>query len=613
MIELQYCKHKDAAPMDTVKKIQSIIHSIGLETDVAWVESGIKDAYSNHISISHTSFGTNGKGTSKEYALASGYAELIERIQNGILKTAIRYNRVANEIGFLYSPDEKVCSVEDILLQNDAFTRFFFSFFHLKSAEEKKTFLMNFPRMERLSQGGFRCLPFADPFSGKIVYIPADILFPICGSNGMAAGNTPEEALVQALSEVLERYANKAILGGVVPPEIPKAFWNETGIAPIIEEIEQDGRYRVSIRDCSLGKGLPVTAVVISDIKKGKFGIHFGCHPSFEVSVERSLTEALQGKKLEMSASMNEIGDSRLCNSVDNGPNLMKLGYGAYPMGFFSDTPSYDFEPSREWIGLTNLEMMKKLLTIIRKEGFEILIRDASHLGFPAYHVLVPGMSELFFSNGQRLKELRTAERVIASIKHFPFLSLEEENRLLLYLKYKQFSIMENTFGWIANLPIKGEKYKTERIRAFLHYKRKEYLEAYEWFNIAAQSSSDTTTHVLLSCAAEYAWLMSICDNSEKVSRTVKFYYTTDIVDKVHEVLKDPDQSLIKAFDGFPCYNCDNCTHNSIDCEYPQNEDALRKIQAAIAKSTVNQNEMLAFFGNLGIPKSDSIALGEVN
>ena len=72
--------------MDTVKKIQSIIQNIGLETDVTWVESGIKDAYSNHISISHTSFGTNGKGTSKEYALASGYAELIERIQNGILK-----------------------------------------------------------------------------------------------------------------------------------------------------------------------------------------------------------------------------------------------------------------------------------------------------------------------------------------------------------------------------------------------------------------------------------------------------------------------------------------------------------------------------------------------
>ena len=128
---MQYRKHKDAAPMDTVKKIQSIIHNIGLETDVTWVESGIKDAYSNHISISHTSFGANGKGTSKEYALASGYAELIERIQNGILKTAIRYNRVANEIGFLYSPDEKICSVEDILLQNDAFTRFFFSFFHM--------------------------------------------------------------------------------------------------------------------------------------------------------------------------------------------------------------------------------------------------------------------------------------------------------------------------------------------------------------------------------------------------------------------------------------------------------------------------------------------------
>lgn len=597
---LHYSKYKDADPVDTLKKINSILVEIGIKTDVTWVDSGINNIYSNHISISNSSFGTNGKGTSKEYTLASGYAELIERMQNGLL-LSIQYNRIANQVGFLYSPDETIKTTEELAAQDDAFLKFIFNFFHIETPEEKNAFLREFPRMDTLSQNFFRCLPFADPAKGHIVYIPVDILFPICGSNGMASGNTPEEALVQALSEILERYANKAVLEGVVPPEIPREYWKKTGISQLVNEIEHDGRYRVSIRDCSLGRGLPVTAVVITDCKNGKFGIHFGCHPSFEVSVERSLTEALQGKNLENAASMNEIGDSRLCNSIDNGPNLMKLGYGAYPISFFADEPSYAFVPRDEQSGLTNLEMMKKLLEIIHREGFDVLVRDASHLGFPTYHVLVPGMSELFFTNGRRIRELRTANRVIESMKNFPDFSPEEENRLMLYMKYKRYSAVENSFSWISKLPLKGDIYITERIRAFLHYKRAEYTEAYEWFRRASELTCDDEEKYFLLCAAEYAWLMHVCADTEKVARTVKCYFRADAADKVHELLRDPSQTMKKAFEKFPCHDCENCLHNGSNCEFPRNEKALLKIQTAIAKSSINQNNTLAFLVNLGI------------
>ena len=595
-----YSKHKDADPMDTVERLHSILADIGLETEVSWVDSGIQNVYSNHVSISNTSFGTNGKGTTEAYALASGYAELIERIQNGMLNVSIRHNGSAEQTDFVYCPDEILQTADELVAQDDAFTRFLFAFFHIESPEQKRSYLKDLPKREPLPQDIFRCLPFANITTGKIVYIPADLLLPICGSNGMAAGNTPEEALVQALSELLERYANKAVLEGVVPPEIPRAYWAQTGISSLISQIEDSGRYKVSIRDCSLGKGLPVTAVVISDCRNGKFGVHFGCHPSFEVSVERSLTEALQGKNLESSASMNEIGDSRLCSSVDNGPNLMKLGYGAYPIGFFADDPSYPFVPGSEWAGLTNLEMLKKLLGIIHKEGFEVLIRDASYLGFPSYHVLIPGMSELFFSNGQRIKELRTANRVTASMKHFPDLSPEEENRLLLYMKYKQYSIMENSFSWILGIPYKGSHYQTERIRAFLHYKHGEYAQAYEWFMRASGLTEDGQERSFLLCAAEYAWLMHICADSEKVARAIKCYFHTDTAEAVHEILRDPSQTMKKAFEPLPCHHCENCPHSGIHCDYPRNEAALQKIRTAIAKSRVNQNNLLVFFNSIG-------------
>ncbi len=593
---MQYNKHKDADPSDTLGKIQSILDGVGLKSDVTWVDSDVDNVFSNRVSILNTSFGANGKGTSKEYALASGYAELLERMQNGFLKDSVHYDRLTDQFGFVCSPDEVLRTAEELVDQDDSFLRFLFSFFLIETAEEKIAFLKEFPKMDSLPQNLFRCLPFVDMPSGRTMYIPEDILFSISGSNGMAAGNTPEEALVQALSELLERYANKAVLEGVVPPEVPRKYWENTGIGYLVNRIEQNKRYRVSIRDCSLGRGLPVTAVVISDCENGKFGVHFGCHPSFEVSVERSLTEALQGKNLEMSASMNEIGDSRMCNSVDNGPNLMKLGYGAYPIDFFAGDPSYDFHPSEKWAGLTNLEMLKKLLEIIHNEGFEVLVRDASHLGFPTYHVIVPGMSEVFFANGQRVRELRTVNRVIASMKNFPNLSPEEENRLLLYMKYKQYSIMENTFSRIVNLPFKGEQYTTERVRAFLHYKRGEYMDAYQWFKRASELVRNDKDKAFLLCASEYAWLMHISGDPEKAIRTVKGYFHLDTAEAVHEVLRDPSAVMAKAFEMLPCYDCTGCPHNGFDCDYPQNEAVLLKIQAAMAKSKVNQDNVIGLF-----------------
>ena len=35
------------------------------------------------------------------------------------------------------------------------------------------------------------------------------------------------------------------------------------------------------------------------------------------------------------------------------------------------------------------------MLDQIAEEGYEVLIRDVSNLGFPSYHIIVPGFSEI--------------------------------------------------------------------------------------------------------------------------------------------------------------------------------------------------------------------------
>ena len=148
----------------------------------------------------------------------------------------------------------------------------------------------------------------------------------------MSAGNTMEEALVQGFSEILERYAQSRILSeGLTPPEIPREELMDYSLWPLICQIEAAGRYKVSIRDCSLGaEGLPVAALVIADRENGTFGVRFGCHPSFPVSVERTLTEALQGKKLEIFTRINTLGDAKQVRNYDNFTNTAKTGTGYF-------------------------------------------------------------------------------------------------------------------------------------------------------------------------------------------------------------------------------------------------------------------------------------------
>lgn len=590
---LNYNKCKDTSPDKTLIKIKDILNEIGVETEVVWTDYEYQNAYSNRITISPTSLGTNGKGTDTDYALASGYAELVERIENGTILIGYQSPTLRKQFGFVNSPDEVMVPIEELAAQHDPFTNFIFEHYQAVSYTERIDCLRKLPRLNDDPSESLRCVPFAFPAKNQIVFVPTDIMLPIYGSNGMAAGNTMEEALVQGLCEILERYANKAIIEGVVPPEIPREYWEQSPVSKLVHDIESTGRYRVTFYDCSLGKKIPATAITISDLESGTFGLHFSCHPSFDVSVERTLTEALQGKSLEVFTKMNTLGNYQMCSCVDNYPNLMKIGFGAYPIKLFSDKPTYHFVSREDWNGLSNREMLVKLLRIIKEEGYEVMVRDASHLGFPSYQILVPGMSEMFFSNGRRIKELNTLNRVATSMRNFPNLSSEEEKRLLILMRYKEFSALENTLGWITTLPLIGSHLTAERVRAFLHFKRTEFQDAANWFSRASQKEDNLYEKRYLACCAEYSRLLAIGASIDEAFCCIHHYYSNDIVHKTHEILCEPSQAMKKEFQPFTCDQCNKCSHAGINCEYPEIEKIMFKIKGALTKSSVSQNELL--------------------
>jgi ribosomal protein S12 methylthiotransferase accessory factor len=132
------------------------------------------------------------------------------------------------------------------------------------------------------------------------VYFPSNLIENLFLSNGMSAGNTLAEAQVQCLSEIFERAVKREILEGEMAlPDVPEEVLAKyPGIVAGIKGWKSKAFLYWS-KDASLGGKYPVMCVTLMNPRTGGVFASFGAHPSFEVALERSLTELLQGRSFE--------------------------------------------------------------------------------------------------------------------------------------------------------------------------------------------------------------------------------------------------------------------------------------------------------------------------
>lgn len=408
---MKYDRKKETDPLKTVETIRSILAKLGIMTTENWkipydATQPDANAYSVRVDAPAYGMGTNGKGSTREYTLASAYGEFMERLQNLILLPVERLTTesLASE-GFVYYPDEKMLTPEEAARSKDALSdaacRDFYRGEMLLECgvEERKRVIAAYQQTE-VSKAGEKLLafPFYSVKQNDTVYIWNRYINFLQGSNGMCAGNTPAEALVQGFSEIFERYASMQILSKhMTPPDMPREVYAQYDvITGIIQEIENMGPYRILVKDCSLGMGLPVCAIVLVDYEKQRYCVNFGAHPHVPIAVERCLTELLQGYD-PANARHNEQKlisiDRSFHNAYLNVHNAHCNGKGIFDLSFFAEEASYPYTPFADLSGADNEQMLTYCIELAMKHSEDVLIRDVSYLGFPAYYIAVPGIS----------------------------------------------------------------------------------------------------------------------------------------------------------------------------------------------------------------------------
>ncbi|PHM61313.1 30S ribosomal protein S12 methylthiotransferase accessory factor YcaO [Xenorhabdus ishibashii] len=390
-----YISGKDAALEDSINRFQHKLKSLGFNIEEASWLNPVPNVWSVHIRDRDCPLCfTNGKGASKKAALASALGEYFERLStNYFFADFYLGNTVANS-EFVHYPNEKWFPLpeDDSLPQgilDDRLHRFYnpdnalcaSQLVDLQSGHEER---------------GICALPFARQSDNQMIYIPMNIIGNLYVSNGMSAGNTMNEARVQGLSEVFERYVKNRIIAECISlPEIPQDIMNRyPSVVESVNKLQAEG-FPLYCYDASLGGQFPVICVVLFNPNNGTCFASFGAHPDFGVALERTVTELLQGRSLkDLDVFTPPSFDDEEVSEHTNLETHFIDSSGAISWDLFKQDADYEFV---DWnFSGTTEEEFTTLMRIFNKLDAEVYIADYEHLGVYACRILVPGMSDIY-------------------------------------------------------------------------------------------------------------------------------------------------------------------------------------------------------------------------
>jgi ribosomal protein S12 methylthiotransferase accessory factor len=386
---------KDLPLEQTIKNMTAKLAELGMKIEISSWRNIVPNVWSLHVrdTASPLCF-TNGKGASKESALCSALGEFIERLNNNFFYNDQFFGVDIANSEFVHYPNEKWFALEDDDALPEGILDDYCLDIYNPDAELQGSHLIDTNSGNKAR--GICAIPYTRKSDGETVYFPSNLIENLFLSNGMSAGNNLQEAYVQCLSEIFERAVKRQIIEEeIVLPDVPMSVLEKyPHILAGIKGLEEQG-FPILVKDASLGGQFPVMNVTLMNPRTGGVFASFGAHPSFEVALERSLTELLQGRSFE---GLNDVPkptfNSMALTEPENFVEHFIDSTGVISWRFFSNKSDYEF---CEWdFSGTNEEEAAELFGILEAMGKEVYIADLTDLGTSACRILVPDYSEVY-------------------------------------------------------------------------------------------------------------------------------------------------------------------------------------------------------------------------
>lgn len=407
---------KDNKPENTIKNIKNILKKLDIEVTED-TEASFEDyLYCTRLTVEGLyDIGVNGKGSTELYSRASAYSELMERLFGDIL-IQDKFRCSKNLI------NSKVSSISDI---NHNEIKHYINVYFRRYVENTR--IEDFAAYIANNNNDLCLEPYYNIKEGHTELLPEKLIKFFNGSNGLCAGNTPEEAITQGLCEIFERYIRKEIyFNSFSSTSISEDYYKNSHCFEIIKKLK-DKNYIVDVRDCTYNGQLPVLGVVVVDPSREYYFLSIGSDPDFDICLERCLTELFQGRIFKNFASKLfkiftydsvclelaiKESDYDIINVYFN--RFIKDGMAPIPNSFWSNK-NFDISNLKVFQSFkTNTNALNYCYGLIKE--FDIYVKKyLSNNNIYVYRVFVKDMSTTSYWSNNRIDLLTTEKKFISS------------------------------------------------------------------------------------------------------------------------------------------------------------------------------------------------------
>lgn len=591
-------EYKAVTPNETISIINSILERIGIKTKrIVFGKQGICNSVRLIISgpgFDNLDIGTNGKGMSEAYAIASAYGEMMERLENKMLLFYIKYaspefrmeraeyhNLFPDKLSFRYFPDEEYIRISGRQL-----------------CEWGRKLLPKSPLFENSlldTKYSMPFVPFYDVFSDKEEKLPYDLIRFAAGSTGLCAGNVSKEAILQGINEIFERYVLQHIyLDQPVLPTIPLCDIASDDILYRFGKLSEDRNWRFIIKDCSLGQGFPVIGLLVIDDVNGTYTFRLGSDTCPEVALRRCFTEIFQGTDINDSAFMPIDVSDTYDMALEYKKNLMN-GRGRFPSCIFlgktrriSKNQIIDKE--------TISENFDSVIKWLKDHSYKLYIRDNSFLGFPAYHIYIPGLSDVdsrLFNIRECLLHDSDYYKLPMELRSDSLTSEESRAFIFKYSCSKQANIDLVGFSWSRYRFI-----NRNLLLALVSFRLGKTSEACRFMNdfLCNQQKSGQKLGKYYYCIRDYFALSNGVFSQKDVTEILGTLYGENTAKEVMCDCSSPN-NIMSALPLPKCFECSKCALNK-ECGYEALIELESKIQKIQKLNLICQSDIrILFYG----------------
>ena len=332
--------------------------------------------------------GSFGKGSTAEQGEASALMEAIERYSGIFQGDEIRAKR-----RFTDFPSGEAIPPNDVLMFSDAQLRQGSA--PTPGSDEQDAIPALFDRSARIEWS-----PVWSLRDARFKYLPTSLLYFFyrgdaafaADSNGCAAGNTLEEAIVQGFLELVERDAYAIWwYNRLERPELDLGQFDDPFVRDLQKRLAHAGR-RLWVLDVTSDLGIPTFVALTHWMQNGQENIEFGSGAHFDarIALLRALTE------LNQFLSLGFMGGGTGEKSSLDGTAPLRLQ--DHPYLTPSGNPMVRPEFGSKFGHLDTREQVTACVSLAKQAGLDFLVLDQTRpdIEAPVVRVIVPGLRHFY-------------------------------------------------------------------------------------------------------------------------------------------------------------------------------------------------------------------------